>query len=281
MKKYIAGLLAIVMLLGSTMNVLATEMKSYDDKPYLALGADLTADEQHTVLGLLGIPVEELEKYEVVYVTNAEEHKYLDAYIPSEKIGTRALSSVLVSESEEGSGITIETHNITYCTKGMYENALTTAGIKDARIVVAGPFDISGTAALLGVFEAYEEMSGESLDEKVIDASMDELVTTGELESSIDADPEVIESMLAELKEMLADGKLKTEDDIRAAIAEMEVRYGIELKEDEIKQVVALIQKFGKLNLDWLSDVVHSDEVKEKAGSFIDKIIAFFRNLFS
>ena len=65
-------------------------------------------------------------------------------------IGSRALSSVLVEGKKDGNGIRVTTKNITYCTPGMYENALATAGIKDADIVVAGPFKISGTAALVG-----------------------------------------------------------------------------------------------------------------------------------
>ena len=39
----------------------------------------------------------------------------------------------------------------------MYKNALVTAGIEDADIIVAGPKNISGTAALVGVFKAYQE----------------------------------------------------------------------------------------------------------------------------
>ena len=53
-----------------------------DDKPYLALGADLTADQQHTVLSYMGIEAADFDKYDVVYVSNAEEHQYLDSYVP-------------------------------------------------------------------------------------------------------------------------------------------------------------------------------------------------------
>ena len=51
------------------------------------------------------------------------------------------------------------------------------AGIADAKIIVAGPFPISGTAALVGTLKAYEEMTGKKLDDKVTDAAMDQLVT--------------------------------------------------------------------------------------------------------
>lgn len=102
-----------------------------EDKPYLALGGDLTADQQHKVLEYMGIEASDFDQYDVVYVTNEEEHKYLDAYVPKEKIGTRALSSVMISLADEGNGLKVSTYNINYCTAGMYKNALATAGVQD------------------------------------------------------------------------------------------------------------------------------------------------------
>ena len=83
-----------------------------DDKPYLALGADLTAEQQATVLGLMGIDPANLDNYDVVYVTNDMEHQYLDSYLPSKTIGSKALSSVLIMKGKKGSGIQISTKNI-------------------------------------------------------------------------------------------------------------------------------------------------------------------------
>ena len=111
---------------------------SNNDKPYLSLGADLTPDQRATVLGFMGIELTDLDKYDVVYVNNDEEHKYLDSYISKSEIGTRSLSSVLITEDKKGAGLSVSTHNINYCTVGMYKNALATAGIADAKIIVAG-----------------------------------------------------------------------------------------------------------------------------------------------
>ena len=49
-----------------------------EDKPYLALGADLSDAQKATVLSIMGIPADDLADYDVVYVTNAEEHQYLE-----------------------------------------------------------------------------------------------------------------------------------------------------------------------------------------------------------
>ena len=72
--------------------------------------------------------------------------------------------------------------------------------MEDANVIVAGPFPLSGTAALVGTFEAYEKLTGKELDESVVDAAMDELVTTGDLEQSIDGDSNDVEAMIADLK---------------------------------------------------------------------------------
>ena len=87
---------------------------SKNDKPYLSLGADLTPDQRATVLGFMGIELTDLDKYDVVYVNNDEEHKYLDSYISKSEIGTRSLSSVLITEDKKGAGLSVSTHNINY-----------------------------------------------------------------------------------------------------------------------------------------------------------------------
>lgn len=52
------------------------------------------------MLGFMGIELTDLDKYDVVYVNNDEEHKYLDSYISKSEIGTRSLSSVLITEDK-------------------------------------------------------------------------------------------------------------------------------------------------------------------------------------
>ena len=251
-------------------NVYATEVTEQGDdvvitekdKPYLALGADLTADQQHTVLSYMGIDAADFDQYDVVYVNNEEEHKYLDAYIPSKQIGTKSLSSVLISLTVKGSGVKVSTYNINYCTAGMYKNALATAGIEDANVIVAGPFALSGTAALVGTFEAYEEMT---LDESVVDAAMDELVTTGELEQSIDGEPEEIESMIADLKSKITSGDLDTPEKIQAAIEEAAKEHNITLSDADKEKIANLLDKLKGLDLNW-------DSIANQASAWADKL---------
>ena len=259
-----------------------------DDKPYLALGADLSDDQKNTVLSLMGIDPANLANYNVTYVTNAQEHQYLDSYVDSSKIGSKSWSSVVIVKRKKGNGLNISTNNITYCTVGMYKNALTTAGITDADIIVAGPKPISGTAALVGIFEAYEAMTGEAVQDNVVDAALNELVVTGELEASIQGltDQEV-EEFIAYIKSLIAEKGLTDEKSINEAINEACDKYGVTLSDDERQKIVDLLLKITSLGIDLsgLVDYAASLYNSFKNGGSSSGIVAsignFFGNIFS
>ena len=233
-----AALLLSVLL--SPVKIYGTQVQDTQDsqeeqqaRQYLALGENLKEDEKNTVLELMGIAPEDLDSFDVVYVTNEEEHQYLDAYIPKEKIGTRALSSVKITLLKEGEGLSVSTTNINYCTVGMYKNALITAGVKDADIQVVGPFELSGTAALIGTFEAYEKLTGNELNEAVVDAAMNELVLTGELEENLGEDKELLEALIADVKGAIARGELTSYEEIKEAIGKLAKEYKLDLSEKD------------------------------------------------
>ena len=266
------------------------------DKPVIALGADLSADQRATVLSLMGVTEEDLVNYTVITITNADEHKYLDSYVDPAVIGTRALSSVMVTPAEAGHGVMVTTQNINYCTTGMYRNALLTAGVEDADIMVVGPSQISGTAGLIGAVKAYEQVSGESISDETLDTAMNELVTTGELVTKSASDEEV-EALIAYIKAKLAAGELETEDDIRKAIKEGEQKFGVSLDESEEQQIVDFMLKIKKLGLDpnvlldQAADLYSKfgDELLNKAtddgflsglGNIVNSIADFFKGLF-
>lgn len=232
-----------------------TDTSDSKSKPYLALGKDLTAAQLATVMELMGLTGTDLSSYNVVYVTNDEEHQYLDNYIASSIIGTKSLSSVLVRPASGGHGINVSTKNINYCTEGMYKNALLTAGVEDADIIVAAPTQISGTAALIGALKAYAEMTDTEVSEEALDTSLNELVTTGELEESIDgASSEEVEGLIAFIKAELNGKKLNTREDIEDAVRQAVKDYEngkVELSEEEIQKIVDIMVKIKDLGLDY------------------------------
>lgn len=249
MKRIIAFLLTTVMMAGVLVPGLNVAADGVEDKPYLSLGADLKASEKEKVYELLGVDENNLDQYTLGTVTNKEEHEYLDGYVSSSVIGSRALSSVLVTLEKSGHGIDVETHNITYCTSGMYRNALATAGIEDASIKVAGPFNITGTAALVGVMKAYEAMTGEAIPEESKDAATNELVTTGQVAENI-GDSEKAEELIALIKEKVVSGGLESAEDIKNAIEEACKELEISLSEEDRQMILDLMEKISSLDID-------------------------------
>lgn len=290
--KKVLSLMGIVcmLVLGLGMTVFASEQQNSTAKAFLALGADLNEQQKNEVFNLMGISPADLNQYDVVTITNDEEHKYLGSYVDASVIGSNSLSSVMITPAEKGHGVIVTTKNINYCTTGMYRNALLTAGVEDADILVVAPTNISGTAALIGALRAYEEMSGESVPDNTLDVALDELVTTGEIADSVkSASNEDVEALVAFVKEKIASGELETENDIYTAISEGEEKFGVILDEGEKQQIVALMKKIEDLNLDpnklidqavGLYDKYGDDIVNhlEDAG-FFDSIGNFFTRL--
>lgn len=294
--KGMALLMSAAVFLSSGVTAFADRVDAVLDKPYLALGADLSAKEQMTVLSLLGLEDINVDDYDIITVTNADEHEYLDEYLDASVIGTRALSSVLVVGKEEGNGIHVTTKNISYCTEGMYRNALLTAGVEDADITVAGPYSISGTAALVGAIKAYETMTSEEVPEENLDAANNELVLTGKLVEEI-GDSEKAEELMALVKQEVAENNIKSVDDIRQVVQQACSELDITLSEENEKKIAELMSKIEGLDLDVNQLKEQAKELYEKlesldfhvdtesVGNFltriIDAIVNFFQGLFS
>ena len=253
-----------------TKEVPANEAVSVDDKPFIAFGADLTQQQKADVVAIFGLSDEELAQADIITVTNDEEHKYLGDYVEASVIGTKSLSSVMVRKAGAGHGVIVTTKNITYCTTGMYRNALLTAGVEDADIIVAAPTPISGTAGLIGAIRAYEEMSGVEVSEKTLDTALNELVATGEIASATkSADDEDIEELIAYIKGKLASGELETEDEIRDAIIEGEEKFGVTLSDEDIEKIISLMKKIEKLGIDPEMLLSQAKDLYDKFGDSI------------
>ena len=294
-RKKTAALLAAIMMLMAPVTVMADSIDTSSNKPYISLGADLNSTEMETVLQLLGVSEEELSNYTVVKITNSMEHEYLDSYMSSSLIGSRALSSVLVRGEKEGYGIKVTTKNISYCTVGMYQNALATAGITNADITVVGPFKISGTAGLVGVIKAYENMTGEQVDEEKVEAATNELVVTSDIAENI-GDSEKAEELVGFIKNEVASNDY-TEEEMSALGDEAASEMQVSLSDEDKQNILNLMDKVKGLDIDvtQLQEQVEglysklqgmdlhinldSEETKSFLSNLWDKIVGFFNDL--
>lgn len=264
-----------------------TQAEPPTSKPYLALGADLDDSQKATVLRLLGLEGRDLSEFDVVQVTNAEEHAYLDEFVDSKLIGSKSWSSVLINKLDKGSGINVSCFNINYCTENMYRNALVTAGIEDANVVVAGPKPIAGTAALVGVAKAYEQMTGKELPKDSLAVANNELALTGELAKTI-GDPQKVEELIALIKQYVAENGLDSDEDIMEVIDKASDKLEITLSDNDKQQLLALMKKFSELDIDVDTLLNQAKDIYDKlSGLDLDLnfdnsgIGAFFSNIWN
>jgi uncharacterized protein YpuA (DUF1002 family) len=231
----------------------------------VTLGENLTAEQKQKVLEEMKAP----DGAQTITVSNAEEHKYLDGLIPKAQIGTRAISSSMITIGEPGSGLHVETHNITWVTKEMYTNALITAGVKDADIYITAPFPVSGTAALTGLMKAYEISSDKVIPDDVKKVANEEMVQTAKLADSIGADKAV--ALLAKIKEEIANNPPQTDADLRALIEKIANDLGITLSADEINALVSLFHKMQNADINW-------DQVNDQLSKAKEQLSAFLQS---
>lgn len=210
----------------------------------VSLGADLTKDQRTQMLNLFKT---DENSAKIIEVTNQEERTYLEGLISDKQIGTRAISSAFVEVLSAGEGIMVETYNINWVTKEMYANAMVTAGLENAKVVAAAPFEVSGTAALTGIMKAFELATGEELSEDAKKTANEELVTTGELGQDVGQDKAA--ALVKEIKERIIKEKITNPEDIRRIIIEIAADLNITITQKNIDQLADLMERISKLDL--------------------------------
>ena len=239
------------------------------------IGADLTAEQVAQVYSAFGVQQGTVPQ---LLVTNAEERQYLEGYVDSSIIGSRSISCVYVELLGSGAGMNVTTSNITWCTPEMYIQALATAGITDARIIVAAPFEVSGTAALTGIYKAYEDMTGKKIDDIAKLVSTQELTITGELAQEIGSMDST--SIVQDLKLMLSETQNMTDDQIRQEIIQIAAQYNVSLTETQINQLISLCRSLEGLDADQLkSRVEEVQNTLNKVSTAKTQVVGFVQSV--
>ncbi len=280
-KRKIAMVAVMVVVLLITSNHIKADE---DDAGVVSLGKDLTEEQQNQILEIFGAK----DDTKVIYVTNEEEKEYLSSYIKEEVIGSRAISSAYVKRLENKQGIDVETYNITWVTKEMYMNALVTAGVTDAKVKVASPIEVSGTAALTGIIKAFEDVSGVRIGKKEKQVANEEIAKTGQLAEYIGKDR--ASQLIKEIKEEVIDKNIKDEEQIRRIIVEVTGELNIKLNEEQMKDIVNLMKNISGLNLNFeniqkqlkgiADEVKEVTENNEEVKSILQQILDFIKSIF-
>ncbi len=283
LKKILSVLLCLVML--SSMSLALADSSS----SRVAIGSDLNEEQINQVYKTFRINRGDVTE---LTVTNNDERAYLSKSVDASMIGTKAISCIFIEALNEGSGLNVSTSNISWCTPDTYRNALTTAGITDANVTITAPFSVSGTAALTGIYMAYESITGKKLDETAKQVGSEELAVSSELANEIgDEDTSAI---VNDLKAILDQTRNMSDEELRGTIESIASDYNQNLTEEQIQKLIDLVRSLEKLDTNALMERVnsvkdalhHLSDVQntahnftEKLKSFVATIVEFFQGL--
>lgn len=276
MKKRIIAIVCLVLLSFTLVpGALADEV----GEARVTIGADLTAAQIEAIYADFGLTQGDVTELKV---TNAEERSYLAGLVSEKKIGTVALSCLYIEIMPEGSGLEITLKNINYCTGDMYKNALATAGIRDAKVMVTAPYPVSGTGALTGAYKAYEDITGTALNEAAKAVGAEELVVTGELAEFIGS--EEAAGIISELKAMLDQTAGMSDDEVRKEIQYIADLYNVSLTSGQITQILNLVRKLEGLDEETLQNrltsLAKTAETAGKAANTASRVYESVKNFF-
>lgn len=287
LKKVLAAIMAVIISIGLFAPA-AYALEAGDQR--VTIGANLDDAQRAQIYKDFGIEPGTVTE---IIVTNENEREYLEGLVPDGKIGNVALSCVYITMLEEESGLAITTNNINWCTADMYKNALTTAGISDAKVMISAPFPVSGTAALTGIYKAYEDITGETLSDLAKSVGAEELITTGQLAEYIGSEDAT--EIINQLKGILDQTQNMTDDEVREEIRRIAKDYNVSITDAQVDQLLKLCRSLEKLDVNELKDKLLSlTETVQKAGKvqesisnfttgvkdFFASIGTFFSNLF-
>ena len=282
-KKLYSAALSVLILIALFAGLPSAPASADAEMRRTVIGADLDDAQIETVYRSFGI---ERGTVPELRLTNAEERAALAGSLDEAVIGTRAISCVYFELLPEGSGLLVRTENISFCTAEMYRNSLRTAGINDAKLIVAAPFSVSGTAAMAGVYKAYEDMTGEALNTEAKTAGTQELTITGELADELGSDDSA-QSIIGELKAMLSETAGMTDDEIRETIRGIADEHNVRLTETQVQQLLDLCRALEKLDPERLSQSAEDakntlqkmEDAKEKVGGFLQTVKRAFESV--
>jgi len=272
MKRFLCLILSLL-LLAPFCTALATS------EARCVIGADLSETEIAAVYESFGFARGSVAE---LTLTNSEERELLSGLVEESVIGSKSISCVYIEQLSGGSGYEIVSRNVNWCSEEMYKNALITAGLSDVKVIVAAPFEVSGTAALAGIYKAYEDMTGEKLDDTAKEVGTRELVITGWLADEIGKIDAA--GIVNELKLILDETRQMSDEELKTKIQSIAGGYNITLNDTQLSQLVMLCRQLEKLDGIALADKVRSvqdgikklQELQEKAQEGKEKAVGFW-----
>ncbi len=244
----------------------------------VTLGESLSSEQQKWVLERMDAP----EGIEPIITTAADEEKYLGDSVPQAQRGGGMYSSARIKLTN-GTGLDIQTENVTWVTKDMYANALVTAGVTDADIYITSPIKVTGTSALTGIMKAYDQTAAETgikLSDERKELAQEELAVTSEIGKTVGR--EDVAGLMNEIKAEIANQMPETNVEIRDIVIQVLNQNNVQLSEGQLDQLTTLFENMQQANLDWSAISSGLKDAGQDVQAFLEQeeVKGFFARLF-
>ncbi|MEC3885061.1 DUF1002 domain-containing protein [Halobacillus sp. HZG1] len=264
----------------------------------------------------LGLPIvvygealSEAQKTEVSELLEVNKHDQVDEFTVNGQdlanyIGgnpnSNMYSSVKIIHQDNAEGLNIEIvtpDNITQVTKEMYTNALLTAGVENADVLVASSVKVSGHSALTGIYKAYDA-KGVKLDEDRMKVASDELDIATDIAEEEGVDRDEISKLLTEIKKQIAEQDPATREEVEQIVQDQLQSLNIELSEEDRQRLIDLFEQMRNLNINFdqvqnqledltgsIQDLINDDgfwnSLRNAVQNFFKSLSSFINSLFN
>jgi uncharacterized protein YpuA (DUF1002 family) len=284
MKKRISLLVFVMLLISSVIGTKVSFASTGDQGINEKLGLPIV---------VYGEALSDSQKAEVADLLKVDQHDQVDEFTVNGQdlanyIGgnpnSNMYSSVKILHKDNGEGLTIDIvtpDNITQVTKEMYSNALLTAGVENAEVLVASSVKVSGHSALTGIYKAYDA-KGVKLDKDRMQG----------------VDKDKISELLTEIKKAIAEQDPATREEVEKIVEEKLQSLNIELSPEDRQRLTDLFEQMRNLNIDFdqvrnqlddltgsIQDIINDDgfwnNVRSAVQNFFRSLSNFISSLFN
>ncbi|WP_055069144.1 DUF1002 domain-containing protein [Clostridium massiliamazoniense] len=212
----------------------------------VTLGANLTYPQREQMLKDFGVTTNE-KGVKFVSTTNYDIAVELGLSTTHISPTSQSISSTKVTLLPAGSGISVSTNNLTQVTGDMLASALVTCGITDASIVANAPYPVTGQAALAGILQGFQDVTGTTIPEANKKVANDEVNVTTSLGQSIGQ--QKAEQVVTQAKKDVVDQKPQNLTQVINIVNNVTNNNGVTLSEAQKQELTNLMVQIKDLNL--------------------------------
>lgn len=213
---------------------------------YIVYGADTTFEERFELGTVFGagdaVPWQTIETPEMV---QALEGTGLPAALSDQSVSSSVLTCL-----NRGDGLTVRTRNITRITAPVYANALVTAGVGDATVLIAAPAGraVTGESALVGVLKAFPQcQAGRGPDPARVALAYEQIARTVALAGGR-VDLNTASTALLDAAQPVVLGQARDDGAIGAALESAMQRAGVPLDPVNRAELTGFLKKLATLD---------------------------------